>query len=353
MGEIYKKFYSKLDEKIRPKQVFLLGTFNYDIDRLDKEPGVIYQEFAQKPTYDLIIDYLQHEQLTNEKLLKESPFFGYNEGVNNYGPQFSITYQMKRNRGPGCVRGDYKPVNRNCFTDINPNQYISVGYHERILYKTMGLDNFKKGSEVTDLDSIKVGESIICTGYYSFDYGNIRKSTHVGVLGFYTITNVDIPKIDEKIENKIKELNTNSNNLIGLRRKLTEKMIELSKLEGKEERYDQRKLSFLLKGTSQQIEGQERIVKILTDEVNRLQSIKLSKLSFLYPADNQTVAQVNNTVNFQQKDETGIGDYIGSGFNALGQGIKSVGSSIGSGAKKLYSYVTSSNAPSALSVGKS
>jgi hypothetical protein len=158
-------------------------------------------------------------------------------------------------------------------------------------------------NRVEDIDNLKVGKAIICREYNSFDYGNITHSTHAGVLGFYTITNVDIKDIDRRINFIVKKIEENTEKVMEARKKLAEISKDMSINDPNKKAHKLRNLSYKLRQNNQVLEFVEQNVKRFTEEFNRLQSVKLCKLFSLYPPNLRTIAEINESYNYRN-DQT-------------------------------------------------
>jgi hypothetical protein len=165
--DIFDKLIDPIDEKYKPNTIFILGDLNYDIK--DTNPlEVIKKLSVDAPNYK---DYYDKDELKNEISMSGSALYGFEEGLNNEGPKFLPTWDLKRNRPENCqtliTTDDGKKVDDTCF---NLNS-LSVGWHDRIIYKNYN-------------DNLKVN----CEFYKRLDYKNMNKSTHAGIMGIYNLS---------------------------------------------------------------------------------------------------------------------------------------------------------------------
>ena len=115
----------------------------------------------------------KHDELNKAKL--DIPLIDFKEGVNDEGPVFMPTWKLSRDRGDSCIPSPSNKMSLECF-GVRDEQLKGFGWRDRILYKTM-VGNERAGTNFM----------LRCDSYDRIDVGNMQKSTHAGVIGFYSI----------------------------------------------------------------------------------------------------------------------------------------------------------------------
>ena len=165
LHEIFDKLITPIPTNAQPNHIFILGDLNYDISNI--QPVELLQQLITSKDYTKY--YNDNDELKKEITSDGSSIFGFKEGINNKGPMFLPTWNLKRDRKELC--SDITKINLNCYNTTNP--YLSIGWHDRILYMDM--------EDKTTLETTK------CTLYDRLDIMNINKSTHAGIIGIYNI----------------------------------------------------------------------------------------------------------------------------------------------------------------------
>ena len=159
---------SSNNQKPMPEHIFLMGDMNFDISVPNKSPQDVITELANNLTSNKIRELLKYDELYISKA--HLPLRDYIEGVDNVGPLFMPDWKLTRGRADSCDTDEkVTKIDISCF-DVT-NEYGSVGWHSRILYKDSEQSNW-----ITK-----------CTSYNRLDIGNMKYSNHAGVVGFYDI----------------------------------------------------------------------------------------------------------------------------------------------------------------------
>lgn len=157
------KFTNEVPDNLRPDHLFLMGDLNYDIVVPNKDPSNVIAEIANNLSATKLRELQHYDELSIA--LKEIPLRGFKEGVSGEGPLFMPTWNLTRKRPIACVPSDStNKVDKSCFNDK-----YGIGWHDRILYKEEMTSNYMAH----------------CTLYNRIDIGNMRESTHAGVIGLY------------------------------------------------------------------------------------------------------------------------------------------------------------------------
>lgn len=163
------KFVTQLPDESKPDHIFLLGDLNYDIVVPNKSSSEVISDLSGNLTATKLKELQSYDELTSS--LKEVPLRGFKEGVAGEGPLFMPTWNLTRNRPSSCVPlPETNKLNSNCFSDE-----FGIGWHDRILYKELMTSNYMAH----------------CTLYNRFDIGNIKSSTHAGVIGMFEMRVVE------------------------------------------------------------------------------------------------------------------------------------------------------------------
>jgi len=170
---VLNKFIDSLDDASKPKFVFLLGDFNYDVNVPGKNNADILYSIVSDPTVQKLKDLQNYDELKKAKT--DIPLIDFKEGVNDEGPVFLPTWKLSRERTDSCVPSQNNKIGIDCFGKRD-EQLKGFGWHDRILFKNIA-GNERSGSNYM----------IRCDSYDRVDMGNMHKSTHAGVIGFYSI----------------------------------------------------------------------------------------------------------------------------------------------------------------------
>jgi hypothetical protein len=156
-----------------PNYVFLLGDFNYDINVSGRNNADILSSILTDPSLQKLKELQNYDELKKAKT--EIPLIDFKEGVNDEGPVFLPTWKLTRDRTDACVPSQNNKIGIECFGKRD-EQLKGFGWRDRILYKTT------PSNDVTGSNYL-----IRCDSYERVDIGNMHKSTHAGVMGFYSL----------------------------------------------------------------------------------------------------------------------------------------------------------------------
>ena len=186
---ILHKLTTDLTEAFTPDHVVLLGDLNYDIIVEGWENKDIIEWLNEHNTAKSLKWLQQHDQLNQVMNFRNDlgiPLRGYSEGVENQGPLFAPTFNLKRDRSDSCnnpISGssDYQ-LNRDCYTSskADENSGHSLAWADRILYKEILTSPYM----------------LSCQAYNSMDMGNTHKSNHAPVYSLFSLkpANDDVVK---------------------------------------------------------------------------------------------------------------------------------------------------------------
>ena len=175
--KIFSEVVDKIPNEYKPNHIFILGDLNYDIH--DDDPSSLIRRLISTTDYKT---FYAKDELKEEIEQKGSALNGFKEGVDgNPGPLFLPTWNLNRNRH-NCeskISNDKdnkdnkdNKNNEGCFHKPDNHHFLSIGWHDRIIYKNKD-ESAKKAT---------------CTFYKRLDYKNMDKSTHAGVMGIFEIT---------------------------------------------------------------------------------------------------------------------------------------------------------------------
>lgn len=160
----------ELPDDERPDHVIMGGDYGCVIDINGKSASEIAQLVARDASPRAMAKLSKdHDEL--HSILSIPVFKGVQEGVDNAGPDFAPTWQLKRGRDEGCMSGTGKNLAR-CFQMPGADQHSAIGWPDRILYQNLNRSVF----------------SMKCDEYERFDAGNTRFSNHAAVLATFTVS---------------------------------------------------------------------------------------------------------------------------------------------------------------------
>jgi len=169
--KIFSEVVDKIPNEYKPNHIFILGDLNYDIH--DDDPSSLIRRLISTTDYKT---FYAKDELKEEIEQKGSALNGFKEGADgNPGPLFLPTWNLNRNRHNCESKISNDKDNKNnegCFHKPDNHHFLSIGWHDRIIYKNKD-ESAKKAT---------------CTFYKRLDYKNMDKSTHAGVMGIFEIT---------------------------------------------------------------------------------------------------------------------------------------------------------------------
>jgi len=158
-------FTDDLPENKKPRHVFYLGSFGYNISKPGATDDSIIADIVRDSSSTGMRQLQPFDELIQMKTKGELPYTRFSEGVNGEGPLFPPTWQMRQGRGAEC--SDDSSMKQNCYVAGS-----GIGWHDRILYR--------------DYSNLTAA-STTCTKYGRLDISNQSYSRCGGVHGEFLI----------------------------------------------------------------------------------------------------------------------------------------------------------------------
>lgn len=137
-----------LDFDDKPDFMFFMGDFACNITDPNRRPAKLIKDASNGKFADLY----KHDEL-KKMLGDEYVFREIKEGVNDKGPMFLPNWKMNPGRGVDCFSKKSKEISPTCY-ESHKKFYDGIGWHDRVLYKDNGSENYTlKCIEYDRLDS--------------------------------------------------------------------------------------------------------------------------------------------------------------------------------------------------------